>query len=321
MHWPQIILRARFDSEYREKTFNNQTDWLYWTARYPILCYSKTFDKLTMEALMRVCLILTTFLATLMGFSAQAYAGKFVEFESGEAESKRVRLIGYLARPEGSGPFPAVVVLHGCGGFHQDMLAWADRLRRWGYVALAVDSFGPRDIETNCAAFADQPADAFRALAYLKTKPYVRADHVAVLGFSMGGISVLAALEQESISGLYPDKFSAGVALYPKCSSSTGLMTAPTLVLIGALDDWTPASDCEAMAAGRSELGISRSPGDRSLVQLIIYPDAHHGFDLAGLRFTKGIKSSGHHLEYNDAATRDSIEKVRAFFRQTLSNE
>jgi dienelactone hydrolase len=274
-----------------------------------------------MEALMRICLIFTTLLATLMSFAVQAYAGKFVEFESGGGESKRVQLIGYLARPEGSGPFPAVVVLHGCGGFHQDMLAWADRLRRWGYVALAVDSFGPRDIETKCVGFGDQPVDAFRALAYLKTLPYVRADHVAVLGFSMGGASVLAALERGSISGLFPDKFRAGVALYPPCNGSTGVMTAPTLVLIGALDDWTPASACEAMAAGRSELGISRSPGDRSLVQLIIYPDAHHGFDLAGLRFTNGIKSGGHRLEYNDAVTRDSIEKVRGFFRQTLSHE
>jgi dienelactone hydrolase len=273
-----------------------------------------------MEALMRICLIFTTLFATLMSFAVQAYAGKFVEFESG-GESRRVQLIGYLARPQGSGPFPAVIVLHGCGGFHQDMLAWADRLRRWGYVALAVDSFGPREIETNCGAFADQPIDAFRALAYLKTLPYVGADHVAILGFSMGGNSVLAALEQGSISGLHSDKFRAGVALYPKCGSSSGVMTAPTLVLIGALDDWNPASECEAMAAGRSELGISRSSGDRSLVQLIIYPDAHHGFDLAGLRFTQGIKSSGHRMEYNDAATRDSIERVRVFFRQTLRHE
>jgi dienelactone hydrolase len=272
-----------------------------------------------MEALMRVCLIFTTLLATLMSFAGQAYAGKFVEFESGE--SNQVQIIGYLARPQGSGPFPAVVVLHGCGGFHQDMIAWADRLRYWGYVALAVDSFGPRDIETKCVGFGNQPADAFRALAYLKTLPYVRVDHVAVLGFSMGGNSVLAAVEQGSISSLYPDKFRAGVALYPKCSSSSGVMTAPTLVLTGALDDWNPASECEAMAAGRSELGISRSPGDRSLVQLIIYPDAHHGFDLAGLRFSTGIKVLGHRMEYNDAVTRDSIEKVRVFFRQTLGHE
>jgi dienelactone hydrolase len=274
-----------------------------------------------MEALMRICLIVATMLATLMGSAAQAYAGKFVEFESGEGQSNHARIIGYLARPPGSGPFPAVVVLHGCGGFHQDMLAWADRLRSWGYVALAVDSFGPRGIETACGGFVDQPADAFRALAYLATQPYVRADHVAVLGFSMGGASVLAALERGSISSLFPDKFRAGVALYPSCRGSTGVMTAPTLVLIGALDDWTPASACEAMAAGRSELGISRSPGDRSLVQLNVYPDAHHGFDLAGLRFSNGIEFQGHRMEYNDAATRDSIEKVRAFFRQTLSDQ
>jgi dienelactone hydrolase len=57
------------------------------------------------------------------------------------------------------------------------------------------------------------------------------------------------------------------------------------------------------------------------LVQLIIYPGAHHGFDLAGLRFSNGIEYMGHRLEYNDAATRDSIEKVRVFFRQTLSHE
>jgi dienelactone hydrolase len=274
-----------------------------------------------METPMRIRLFFTSMLAALMSFTVQAYAGKFVEFESGAGKSNQTRIIGYLARPQGSGPFPAVVVLHGCGGFHEDMLAWADRLRRWGYVALAVDSFGPRGIETACGSFGDQPADAFQALAYLKTQPYVRADHVAVLGFSMGGASVLAVLEKGSISELFPDKFRAGVALYPPCNGSSGVMTAPTLVLIGALDDWTPASACEAMAAGRSELGISRSPGDRSLVQLIIYPDAHHGFDLAGLRFTNGIKFSGHRLEYNDAVTRDSIEKVRGFFRQTLSHE
>ena len=270
---------------------------------------------------MRVWLVFTTLLATLIGFVADAYAGKFVEFESGGPESKRVQLIGYLSRPEGSGTFPAVVVLHGCGGFHEDMLAWADRLRRWGYAALAIDSFGPRAIERNCGAFGDQLADAFRALAYLKAQPYVRADHVGVLGFSMGGNSVLAALEQTSVSDAYPDKFRAGIALYPKCSSSTGIMAAPTLVLIGALDDWNPASECEAMAAGRSEIGIARPPGDRSKLQLIVYPDAHHGFDLAGLRFSNGVKFSGHRIEYNDTATRNSFEKVRVFFQQTLTSE
>jgi dienelactone hydrolase len=93
------------------------------------------------------------------------------------------------------------------------------------------------------------------------------------------------------------------------------------MILIGALDDWNPASECEAMAEGRSDLGIPRPPGDRPMLQLIVYPDAHHGFDLAGPRFSNGAKVLGHRMEYNDAVTRDSIEKVRAFFQQTLTNE
>jgi dienelactone hydrolase len=40
-----------------------------------------------------------------------------------------------------------VVLLHGSGGFHSGMVSWTDRLSRWGYVALAVDSFGPRGLE------------------------------------------------------------------------------------------------------------------------------------------------------------------------------
>ena len=256
-------------------------------------------DPPAVRPLMRACLVVTALLATLIGFAAQAYAGKFVEFESGGVESKRVRLgaaAGFIR-----------TCLHG--------------FRRWGYVALAVDSFGPRGIETACGNFGDQPFDAFQALAYLKTQPFVRADHVAVLGFSLEGSSVLTVLENGPSARLFQDKFRAGVALYPPCRGASGIMTAPTLVLIGALDDWTPASACEAIAAGRTELGISRSAVDRSLVRLTIYPDAHHGFDLAGLRFTDGINFRGHRLEYNDAVTRDGIRKVRKFFRQTFSHE
>jgi dienelactone hydrolase len=75
-------------------------------------------------------------------------AGEFVEIESG-ASAESVRLVGYMARPAGAGPFSAVVLLHGCGGFHSSMISWADRLSRFGYAALAIDSFGPRGIDEN----------------------------------------------------------------------------------------------------------------------------------------------------------------------------
>ena len=122
-------------------------------------------------------------------------AGEFVEIEGG-TRAEAVRLVGYMARPAGPGPFSAVVLLHGCGGFHSSMISWADRLSRFGYAALAIDSFGPRGLDENCIAlFPVQAPDGYAALRYLTTKPFVRAPHVAVMGFSQGGWSVLAALE------------------------------------------------------------------------------------------------------------------------------
>jgi hypothetical protein len=65
---------------------------------------------------------------------ANVSAGEFVEIESG-TRAEPVRLIGYMARPPGAGPFSAVVLLHGCGGFHSSMISWADRLAYFGYAA------------------------------------------------------------------------------------------------------------------------------------------------------------------------------------------
>ena len=52
-------------------------------------------------------------------------------------------LPGHLYRPDGPGPFPAVVALHGCGGIGPHLHRWAQTLQQWGYVALLVDSFSP----------------------------------------------------------------------------------------------------------------------------------------------------------------------------------
>ena len=173
----------------------------------------------------------------------QAEAGQFVQFKSGD-----VTITGYLAKPAGGGTFPAVVLLHGCGGFHSSMLTWADRLAHRGYASLAVDSFGPRGVTSNCGGFAEQAGDGYAALHYLAQQAFVRADRVALMGFSMGGNSTLASLEQGSLGGRFPDKFRVGIAFYPLCLAFSGLMTVPTLILIGDQDDWTPADDCADMA-------------------------------------------------------------------------
>ena len=106
---------------------------------------------------------------------------------------------GYLTRPEGAGPFPAIVHLHGCSGLPAAFKAgtdkglWSARLAGWGYVVLAVDSFTTRGIAQACPGgpatrIADtygaltlqsRRADATGALAWLSRQPFVDANRIA----------------------------------------------------------------------------------------------------------------------------------------------
>src|SRR5690242_9782142 len=124
-----------------------------------------------MSAVFRVSL-LAIGLASLLGAGA-ASAGSLVEFAN--ASEREPKLLGYLARPTGEGPFPAVVVLHGCGGFSSGgSLQLADQLMDWGYIALMVDSLAPRGLTTACGVpFIDQPGDPYAALRYLSQQSFV----------------------------------------------------------------------------------------------------------------------------------------------------
>jgi len=254
--------------------------------------------------------------------STPASAGQFIHVVGG-TKDRPVPLNAYLARPLGEGPFPAIVLLHGCGGFHASMVSWADRLSRWGYVALAVDTYGARGMEENCNGMVstDQAPDSYAALRHLSTLPFVRASHVAVMGFSQGGWGVLEAMESGGLERRQTQHFAAGIAFYPVCQYASGVTVAPVLVLIGEADDWTPAADCRAMAEGRTALGSPRAPADRSKLELVTYPGVHHAFDEIelGLVPGNGVTYMGHRVEYNEPAMRDSIRRVREFLKRTIA--
>jgi len=225
----------------------------------------------------------------------------------------------YLARPNGAGPFPAVVVLHGCGGFDNVVVTWADRLARSGYVAVAIDSLTSRGRRTGCAGGSyDQAHDAYRALDFLASQPFVRADRIGLLGISLGAGATLTAFERDGMEKLFGRKFRAAVAFYPPCAGGSGIMMGPTLVLVGELDDWTPADDCRDMVAGKNGIGIARAPADRSMIELVVYPDTHHSFLASEAR--TGNRFMGHWLQYNETAAEDASKRVRRFFERTLSD-
>jgi dienelactone hydrolase len=275
---------------------------------------------------------------------ARAWTQQAIGFSpAGRAEE----IIGKLIRPEGAGPFPALVILHDCSGLGAYSSQWVERwsfeLVEKGYVILMPDSFWSRGFKDGvCSATAEQQqsvdatvrtADAFGALAYLRTLPFVDGAHVGLMGASHGGWTAMEAV--------LSDGFAAAIAFYPTCAAAygdwsttraSGLGTpvtaylgvyrpqAPLLILIGEKDDWSLAEHCrhlvETSLAGGYDIGLK------------VYPDALHAFDgpsptsyvasraNANAPNGRGATTGGHSKSWWDAR-----KQVKAFFAQHLKGE
>lgn len=63
-----------------------------------------------------------------------------VWYESEPFEGKPTRVFAYVGKPEGAGPFPAVVLVHGGGG--EAFRDWSNHWAKRGYVSIAMDTAG-----------------------------------------------------------------------------------------------------------------------------------------------------------------------------------
>jgi dienelactone hydrolase len=216
-----------------------------------------------------------------------------------------------LVKPDGEGPFPAVVIMHDCSGLGRSSsggpLRWAEELVQQRYVVLIPDSFTPRGFPDGvCTLPYSQAAnangyvrsgDAYGALLAVRKLPYVDGKRIGIMGASHGGWTTLASMcapadEKDLLSGAKGNGFAAAVALYPACAVRYGSWStvrqnktfgpvvshsgvykpiAPVLILIGEKDDWDPAEDCRKM------VDVSRDAGFP--IRMITYSGAHHAFD------------------------------------------
>ena len=227
------------------------------------------------------------------------------------------RIQGDLARPDGAGPFPAVVGLHGCAGMHAaTKQKLADELVARGYVVLLVDSYASRHgIDHACtssafATFVRRRPDAYGALVFLARQTFVDPQRVAMVGFSAGARLTLSAAEPNAFEHFAPAglRFRAAAAFYPPCSVATARPAIPTLIFIGALDDWTPAAECTDKVA---RWGNAGSP-----VELVVYPGAYHGFYYDYLQ--PGRRMFEHWLEYNGASADNATRRLHQFLDRHL---
>jgi dienelactone hydrolase len=246
-----------------------------------------------------------------------------VEFESASQRLNSIEVIpgdriqGYLAKPEGAGPFSAVIGLHGCAGMHDTTKQrLTDDLVAWGYVILLVDSYATRGIEHACtsSAFATvikRTRDAYGALVFLARQTFVNPKHVAAIGFSAGAWVTLSVAEPNSFQLFVPPsnlRFQAAAAFYPPCQQAGVRPEIPTLIFIGALDDWTPAADCSNKVAAWGN--------DGPPIELVVYPSAHHSFYYPQLQ--PGRTMLGHWLEYNGEAADNASYRLHRFLDRHL---
>ncbi len=247
---------------------------------------------------------------------------------SSAAHAERVRIPGpdgivlkaNLVRPAGPPVAPAIVALHGCGGpFPSRDRQWAELLTAAGHIVLFPDSFGSRGLRSQCRTEQDQREatsgglrrrDALASAAWLAAQPGTPPGGIVLLGWSDGGSTVLAA--GRAASDVPPGLLRGLIAFYPGCNGATHTTgwqpAAPLTILIGELDDWTPAEPCRELA---TKVGAP-------LLTLITYPGSYHDFDRqVPVKIRTGIPS-GHgsdgevHAGGNPAARADALARVPA---------
>ena len=219
---------------------------------------------------------------------------------------------GFLTKPKGDGPFAAVIVLHSCLGLRSDRGSIANALAGQGFVVLFVDDFTTRGLKETCAVdFPQDLSDAFGALAFMASLPYVDKDRIAALGYSQGAATTLKIASLGAASGFaIPEElnFKAVAAFYPACGVVAGArLRIPTLILIGAADTVTPAADCERLARRQPAAGT----------KLVVYPGAGHVFD--DPEFTGGKSVLGMWLKFDPGAAAQSQSALSDFLARVLA--
>jgi len=219
-----------------------------------------------------------------------------VTFPSGST-----RLSGYMARPDGNGPFPALVLIHEAFGLNENMKDITRRFAEQGYVALAVDLFTGRNrvicmarvfygmIFNSASHFGIDDLQA--ALTYLTEQPGVDSQRLGAVGYCMGG--------SLSIAWACTDKRLRVIAPYYGINPRPDDMLSRLCPVVGSY----PGNDFTTKVGHALEIFLERENIPHDIKS---YPGAGHSF------FNDTSRN------YNANAAADSWQRVLAFFKEHI---
>jgi dienelactone hydrolase len=248
--------------------------------------------------------------APLLYAAPAAAAPETVYFRSADGATE---IVGYLFRPVGRGPHPAIVMLHGRGGpysandnagcttvargvaspcnaatLSKRHMMWGEYWSTRGYLALLPDSFGPRGKAHGFGRFTHgdpdrdsvneltvRPSDAEGALGFFRGRSDVDASHIFLQGWSNGASTTLNVMIRQGAKG----GFRAALAFYPGCGSDALLANAVSTkarlaFFLGSADEEVSPEICQHVAQRSIDAGTH--------VTVAFYPGATHDFDDPG---------------------------------------
>ncbi len=242
-----------------------------------------------------------------------------------EISSEGLKLKGFLYRPAGDGPFPAVVALHTCDGlagrrtnFARRYRDWGERLAAAGFVALFPDSFASRGLGSQCSpgqrtmrSGRERVVDAEAARHWPSRGGRRGLPPRSSAAATNGAVAALWTVRPRAARKDDKPDFRSAIAFYPGCRrlrDTAWSARMPTLILVGAKDDWASASACEQMVAG------ARGRTARATIQ--VYPNAYHDFDHPNLPLQQrnSVLVNGTparvHVGTDQAARADAMKRV-----------
>ena len=175
--------------------------------------------------------------------------------------------------------YPLVIGVAGSLGWREHHYEYIKMYQQSGFATFELNSFKSRNISSTVGSQVEVTTasiilDAYKAFEKLSKHPNIDKNKVSITGWSLGGAVALFSGWKPIIKAISKDlKFASHLSFYPPCffdPENTEFTDSPIHILIGELDNWTPAEPCNYFV---------KKISDNSNVNLTIYPNSHHSFD------------------------------------------